>query len=687
MRSTDGGRDASRQMQTEEPYLNEPIAGNDISGFLEQEAGPESDNTKRQKLKSKSEEEDEFDDNYRGQVLRGDLESQGSDNDEISYWSFITNQGVLTDRIISHKFPGSGTDEDPYRVEYIPDDPRNPMLFAPWTKWTITMVVAFATLAIAFVSSAYSGGIQQIKEEFNCSNIVAILGISLFVLGFTIGPLFWAPMSEMYGRQKLFFGTYAALTAFNAGAAGARNIPQLLICRFFAGAFGSSPLTNAGGVIADMFPASQRGLAMAVFAAAPFMGPVLGPIAGGFLGQSAGWRWVQGLLAAFSGLTWLLMAFCVPETYSPLLLQKRAESLSKLTGRVYVSKFEAQSGKLDLKEAYKTALSRPWILLFREPIVAMLSIYMSIVYGTLYMLFAAYPIVYQQTRGWSQGVGGLPFLGVAVGMLAAVVYSIPENARYNKVAEARHGGFAPPEQRLPPALVGCVCIPIGLFWFAWSNSPDVHWFVSVAAGAPFGFGMVMVFLSVFNYLIDSYTIFAASVLAANAVLRSTFGAVFPLFTGPMYRNLGIHWASSVPAFLALACVPAPFLFYKYGERLRLKCKYAGKAAEFAKSLQEQSGSSDDGTVDEKVGIDQELSISEIDKDRGNHLEIPHSGLRTKSDRSRSLSPGLKGANRLSRQHTNETTHSFRSQQSHRLTRWESNPFDIDRVNSREAFET
>ncbi|RVD84787.1 uncharacterized protein DFL_006510 [Arthrobotrys flagrans] len=642
MHSIDGGRDASHQ--TEEPYLNVP-------GLLEKEAGPELDNTKRQKLKA--EEEDEFDEN-RGRVLRGDLESQRSDGDEITYWSFILNQGVLTDRIISHKFPGSGTDEDPYRVEYIPDDPRNPMLFAPWVKWTITMVVAFATLAIAFVSSAYSGGIQQIREEFKCSNIVAILGIS-------------------------FTGVYS-----HHSAAGARTIPQLLICRFFAGAFGSSPLTNAGGVIADMFPASQRGLAIAVFAAAPFMGPVLGPIAGGFLGQSAGWRWVQGLLAAFSSVTWLLMAFGVPETYSPLLLQRRAESLSKLTGWVYVSKFEAQSGKPKLKEVYKTALSRPWILLFREPIVAMLSVYMSIVYGTLYMLFAAYPIVYQQTRGWSQGVGGLPFLGVAIGMLGAVVYSISENKRYNRIAEERYGGFAPPEQRLPPALVGCVCIPIGLFWFAWSNSPDVHWFASVAAGAPFGFGMVMVFLSVFNYLIDSYTIFAASVLAANAVLRSTFGAVFPLFTGPMYRSLGIHWASSIPAFLALACVPAPFLFYKYGERLRLKCKYAGKAAEFTKRLQEQSSSSDDGTADERVGTEEELPIPEIAKDQKTHLEVP--GLEPQNENDRSRSPGLKPDHGISRQRTNETTNSFRSHQSYGL-RCESNPFDIDRVNSREAFES
>ena len=133
-----------------------------------------------------------------------------------------------------------------------------------------------ATLAVAFVSSAYSGGIGEILKTFNIGEEVATLGISLFVLGFAIGPLLWAPMSELYGRQILFFGTYAMLTAFNAGAAGAQNIQTLLILRFFAGAFGSSPLTNAGGVIADMFPASDRGLAMSVFAAAPFLGPTIG---------------------------------------------------------------------------------------------------------------------------------------------------------------------------------------------------------------------------------------------------------------------------------------------------------------------------------------------------------------------------------------------------------------------------
>lgn len=409
-------------------------------------------------------------------------------------------------------------------------------------------------------------------------------------------------MSELYGRQILFFTTYGALTAFNAGAAGAQNIQTLLILRFFAGAFGSSPLTNAGGVIADMFPASQRGLAMSVFAAAPFMGPTLGPIVGGFLGETEGWRWVEGLMAIFTGALWIIGSLTIPETYAPVLLKSRAAAMSKKTGKVYKSKIECdRGGKQSLSQSFKIALSRPWVLLLKEPIVLLLSIYMAIIYGTLYMMFAAFPIVYQQNRHWSEGIGGLAFLGVAVGMIGAVIYTIFDNDRYRDCetsAIAKGEGGAPPEARLPPAMIGSVCIPVGLFIFAWTNYPSIHWIVSIIFTAPFGFGMVLVFLSIMNYLIDSYTIYAASVLAANSVLRSMFGAIFPLFTTYMYDNLGIHWASTIPAFLALACVPFPYLFYKYGPVIRKRCKFAREAAEVMAKIKQRQPE-DEGFKDEE----------------------------------------------------------------------------------------
>lgn len=305
-------------------------------------------------------------------------------------------------------------------------------------------------------------------------------------------------------------------------------------------------------------------------------------------------------MAAFTGLVWIAVTLYVPETYTPVILRRRAEKLSKITGHVYISSLDAGKPKKTVADQFKVALSRPWKLLFNEPIVLLTALYMAIVYGTLYMMFAAFPIVFQQQRHWSAGISGLAFLGVLVGMMMAVGYSMYDNKRYARVAEAC-GGSAPPEARLPSAMIGACLLPVGLFWFAWTNGLDVHWIVPIIASGFFGAGLVLVFLGLMNYLVDSvsytqpepplhpdpkadlnppqYVVYAASVLAANAVLRSMLGAAFPLFTTDMYRNLGIHWASTIPAFLALACVPFPFLFYKYGAQIRSKCKFAAEAAQ------------------------------------------------------------------------------------------------------------
>lgn len=494
--------------------------------------------------------------------------------------------------LTSHSWRGAGTEESPFIVDWLPADAENPMTWSNLYKWFLVATVSIATLAVSFDSSAYSGGVRPIITELNTSEELVTAGISFFVLGFALGPLLWAPISEVLGRRLIFVGTYGMLTVFIAATAGAQNIQTILILRFFAGAFGSSPLTNAGGTIADIFPARQRGLAMGFFSAAPFLGPAIGPIVGGFVGQSIGWRWVEGVMAIFTGVLWIFGTLVLPETYPPALLRRRAKRLSTATGHVYRSKMEEKE-VIALPKLLKTALSRPWILLFREPIVLLLSIYLAIIYGTLYMMFAAFPVVYQEGYGWSQGIGGLAFVGVAVGIVLAVIYTLFDNKRYSNILDKAekegHSVRASPEARLPPGMLGCVFLPIGLFWFAWTNGPSVFWLVSIVGTGFFGFGMVLTFLSVMNYLIDSYTIYAASVLAANSVLRSLFGAAFPLFTTKMYNNLGVHLASTVPAILAAICVPFLFVFYRYGERIRKTCKYSREADELMEEmLQAQS---------------------------------------------------------------------------------------------------
>ncbi|KAF2787847.1 MFS general substrate transporter [Melanomma pulvis-pyrius CBS 109.77] len=597
----------------------------------------------------------------------------------IPHRKLITVHGALTSDVEKWDYEGSGTEDDPYVVEWIENDPRNPMTWGSAKKWVMCLTMAVATLTVSFCSSAFSGGIQQIIVEFHTSQEVVTLGISLFVLGFALGPLLWAPFSELYGRQVVFLGTFFAFVAFNAGAAGSQNISTLLILRFFGGAFGSSPLTNAGGVVADLFAAKERGLAMSVFSVAPFMGPVLGPIVGGFLGMTEGWRWVEGLMAIFSGVVFIVAIFVVPETYPPVLLRKRAHALSKLTGKVYMSRGDIDQGTVTIGEAFSTGLKRPWILLFCEPIVLILSIYMAIIYGTLYMLFGAFPIVYRLGYGWNEGVSGLPFIGVAIGMVGALAYTILyDNNRYLNCIKKSPTGFAAPEDRLPPAMLGGIVLPIGLFWFAWTNYPSFPWAASVCAAIPFGFGMVLIFLSIMNYLIDAYTIFAASVLAGNGILRSLFGAAFPLFTMQMYSGLGVHWASTVPAFLALACLPFPFLLYKYGAEIRKKCKYAAQSQAFMERIRGQAS---------------RPQPPHTDSDGSSHTASVHAEEALEEDehlpRFEEIKAGGENDNGLEKVRTGRSAMTTRSTKSNRSVRtvneYYDNPYEIDRVHTRESF--
>lgn len=219
-----------------------------------------------------------------------------------------------------------------------------------------------------------------------------------------------------------------------------------------------------------------------------------------------------------------------------------------------------------------------------EPIVLVASLYIAVIYATIYMFMPGMTIVFNVDRGWNEGIGGLAFLGMAVGILFGGVYAIFDNKRYMRLFMAK---TATAESRLPPAMIGSIALPIGMFAFAWTNYPSIHWSVCIILSAPFGFGCVLVVLPIVNYLIDSYTVYAASVLAASAILRSVLAAAFPLFTTQMYDNLGIHWASSVPAFLTLVCMPFPFVMYRYGAALRMKCKYTFEAAEIMKQMQKQ----------------------------------------------------------------------------------------------------
>jgi MFS family permease len=442
----------------------------------------------------------------------------------------------LDDEVCNQNYDGNGTDDDPYIVDHLHNDRQDAMNFSKGRKWAIAILQSLSTFAVTFASSVYVSGIPGVMQRFDVSAEVATLGLTLFVLGFALGPLIWAPLSEVYGRKSIFVISYTAYVAFSVAAACSPNITALLVLRFFASAFGSSSMTNVGGIIADMFSKAERGMATGLFVTAPFLGPALGrwwmsffhaatyaivvlshllilinsfsgPIAGGFLGETKGWRWILGLIAILGGVIWIATMLTTRETYAPFILRCRAKSLSRMTGSVYMTRLDAEQPLKTLSQELSVAFTRPWSLLFFEPIVLLTSLYISIVYGTLYMFFAGFPIVFQGARGWSQGTAGLPFAGVAIGVCLATLAAGVHNKRYvrlNAAAEAERRAVEP-EARLGTAMVGSIVLPIGLFLFAWTTYPSVPWIVPIIGAMFFGCGFVLIFISLMSYLVDSCT--------------------------------------------------------------------------------------------------------------------------------------------------------------------------------------
>lgn len=205
----------------------------------------------------------------------------------------------------------------------------------------------------------------------------------------------------------------------------------------------------------------------------------------------------------------------------------------------------------------------------------MITIYICLIYGILYLSFYAIPYSFIHERGWTPEKASLPFISIFVGTVVSVpVVAVYSTTYYQRRLTAR--GKICPEDRLPMMLVGGVLLPIGLFWFAWSSSPSVSWVPPVLACSFIGAGIAFVFQSGIAYIIDLYLSSAASALAANTFSRSFVAAGFPLFAPAMYDKLGVAWATSLLGFLCTALVPAPIVFYYYGARVRAMSKYTAK---------------------------------------------------------------------------------------------------------------
>ncbi|KAJ7684917.1 MFS general substrate transporter [Mycena polygramma] len=495
---------------------------------------------------------------------------------------------------VARPYLGSGTLQDPFVVDWdSEEDAENPLNFHNCKKWIITSQLAFCTWTVSFSSSVYSGGLEIMARDLHISDNVAILGLSLYVLGFALGYAFkriiFAPMGEMYGRRLVFFITLSAYCVFQLeGCLAGSNVYVLLSCRFFTGMFGSSPLTNAPSQIADIWNARERGLASAIYSVWP---PIIGPVVGGYVVMKLDWHFNFKIMLVFAVLSLVSGAIFTPETYAPVLLRRRANKLTRDSNGIvhYVSIHDRVRPK-SISQAILTNFSRPFVFLITEPIVLCVALYISIVYGTLYALFAAFPIVFQQHHHFTAAQNGLAFIGIGIGIVLGLGSTPIQNRVYWRAMEMSETGRAAPEARLHQAMVGGVLIPIGLFWFAFSASPSVHWIVPIVGSAFFGMGIAQILQSLTSYLMDAYELYFASAVASTIVLRSVCAAFLPQVVPVMFSRLGDETAMSVFGVLGLVCTPIPFLFwasllFAYGRWIRSRSSVAFKESSLDASFE------------------------------------------------------------------------------------------------------
>ena len=285
-----------------------------------------------------------------------------------------------------------------------------------------------------------------------------------------------------------------------------------------------------------------------------------------------GWRWTEYIEAIFVFVIFATTTICFPEVYGPVLLKRRAAKLRKTTGNnSYWHPHE--NVKLDIRSIITKQLARPLRMLFTEPMVTCIALYASFVYGLLYLTLEVFPLVFYQQRHYSLVVSTLPFLGIFVGVLSAVVINLANQPRYIRIVD-QNGGKPVPEARLPPMIIGGILFAIGLFWFGWTADPRFSWALPTVAAGFIGAGFNVIFQQCINFLVDTYGLYAASAVSANTFLRSLLAAAFPLVAKPMFHNLGVGPAMSLLGGIACLALPAPLIFMKYGARLRGMSKFA-----------------------------------------------------------------------------------------------------------------
>lgn len=423
-------------------------------------------------------------------------------------------------------------------------------------KYVITTLLASCAFQVTCLSTTWSQAIISVSEDMSVNKTIATLGVTLFIIGQGIGPLLFTPISEIYGRRKVYLVALTLYCIFQLMPALGHTLPIMLVGRFFSGFAGGTFITVISGTFSDMFEQKDIGIPTLMFSMAPFLGPGIGPMIGATINTNLGYRWIFKVMLLWSVGLLVLVALLVPETFLPVLQKKHSSPANKPKNIAHLCWILIKSAKKPLK------------MVATDPIIFFTSFASGIYLALIYLFFVAYPLIFEDIYHFRPVSTGYTFLGMTCGMLLTIPTRRLWVGIYKYLARTRNDGVGMPEYRLPQMLTGTVTSFIGLLLFAFTIRASIHWMVPIASSGIFGFGCLLVFNGVFAYVFEAYPKCVASASACNLFFRSVMAGIFPLFGATMFRRLTPRWACVLLAGVTLVMSLAPILFFKYGRALR-----------------------------------------------------------------------------------------------------------------------
>ncbi|KIX96607.1 uncharacterized protein Z520_07873 [Fonsecaea multimorphosa CBS 102226] len=498
---------------------------------------------------------------------------------------------------------------------YSPTDPENPRNFSRTKKLWASFIIFLYTFVVYCTSSITTPSYPYIAPQHGLNETSVSLILALYVLGYALGPLLFAPLSEIpwIGRNIPYWASFLPFLAFSIALTQVQDLNFATICvlRFLQGYFGSPILATGAASYDDLFDEFESPYGYMLWLGAMYAGPAVGPLLSGYA-VVKDFRWPYWEVAIMAGGLFPLVLL-LPETSADYILLQRAKRMRNFTSD---PKYRAPSEikRLNITKVFTDAMIKPTEIAIKDPAIAFVTVYGGIVYATYYSYFESFPLVYHDRYGLSAGGIGLIFLSAIIGAgICAVIYAVylqlyftpRARAAVNKAASAvpetydasqaqslvsgpqrlHINAAIPQEQWLIPSIPFSVLCPAGLFLFAWTATatshdsngiahPTYHWIVPTIGIALFSGGSYVVFQCTIIYISLSYRKYFASLSATYDMSRGSMAAGVVMGSRAVFVSWGVDKGVSVLAGVSAAGVLGMLFLWRYGAMLRARSTFA-----------------------------------------------------------------------------------------------------------------